>query len=346
MNKKISIIVPVYNSEKYLTRCLNSIINQTYKNLEIILIDDASTDKSKDIIKKYSSLDNRIKPIYSELNQGVSKTRNLGLKIFTGDYVFFVDADDSMKKNTLEIMLNDSIKYDADLVENYHLVIYEKNNKKYYFTEKKVPKKTISMGNLNNNIEILTKSTYITGKLIRRDLIENMYFNEKLSRYEDFVFDHQLKYKLKNMVFEKDVLYNYYQVSSSLTNTLGKKHEVFLDASKEVIDLYSKSSKDIKQRIEGLLFTNAFLTGLTKVVKNDDSQGNNVELLFNYLNKMKNIFKTYKDNKYINIFVKIYFNKLINNKNKIYKFIKKTRNIDFIKKYFSLLSVIHSYKTK
>ena len=64
MNKKISIIVPVYNSEKYLTRCLNSIINQTYKNLEIILIDDSSTDKSKDIIKKYSSLDNRIKPIY------------------------------------------------------------------------------------------------------------------------------------------------------------------------------------------------------------------------------------------------------------------------------------------
>ena len=102
MNKKVSVIVPTYNAEKYLSRSIDSIINQSYDNLEIIIIDDASTDKSKDIIKKYASIDNRIRTFYSEINQGVSRSRNIGLKSFSGDYVVFLDADDFITKDAIK----------------------------------------------------------------------------------------------------------------------------------------------------------------------------------------------------------------------------------------------------
>lgn len=346
MNKKVSIIVPVYNAEKYLPRALNSILNQSYENLEIILIDDASTDKSKEIIKKYASKDDRIRPFYSEINNGVSKSRNIGLKSFSGDYVFFMDADDYITKNAIQIMVEASEKYDGDVVDSYHLIIYTNKNKEYYFTENKVPKKILVMGSLDDNIDVLTKSTYITGKIIRKDLLEGLTFNEDLRRYEDLVFEHQLKLRLKNMVFLDQVLYYYYQVSDSLINTLGKKHEAYLDAAKEVINIYKDSNEDIKLRIEALLFTNGFLTGITKVIKNDDTVEENSKLLDHYLSQFDEMFITWKDNKYINKHIKKYILNLINNKRKIYKLVKKTRKIDFIKLYFNYLSKINKYKTK
>ncbi|OUQ56652.1 hypothetical protein B5E58_10530, partial [Tyzzerella sp. An114] len=92
-NKKISVIVPIYNVEKYLNRCVDSIINQTYKNLEIILVDDGSPDNCGKICDEYAKKDNRIKVVHKE-NGGVSSARNVGLNIATGDYIGFVDGDD------------------------------------------------------------------------------------------------------------------------------------------------------------------------------------------------------------------------------------------------------------
>ena len=343
MSSKVSVIVPVYNAEKYINNCISSLINQTYKNLEIIIIDDASLDNSKDIIKKYASLDKRIRPIYSEINQGVSKSRNIGLRTYTGDYVFFMDADDYIKENTIELMLKDSKKYNADLVENYHLIIYRNNNKEYKFTEKKVPKNNLIMGSLKDNLDILTKSTYITGKLIHKSLLKNLFFNENLRRYEDLVFDHELKNRTRNMLFQNKVLYVYYQVSNSLTNSLGKKHITYLDASKEVLDIYKNSSNRIKDEIESLLFKNAFLTGITKVIKNNGEEIDNDSLLYDYLNEMTRIFKNYQSNKRINFILKLYFDRLRNNKKKISRLVKKSNKINFIKLYFLVLSKVHRY---
>ena len=116
MNKKVSIIVPIYNASRYLSRSVESILNQSYENLEIILIDDCSTDNSKEIIKKYALKDTRIKPFYSEVNQGVSKSRNMGLKSVSGDYVVFIDADDYIVKDMIKIMVEKAIKYNSDLI--------------------------------------------------------------------------------------------------------------------------------------------------------------------------------------------------------------------------------------
>ena len=111
----ISIIVPVYNVEKYLEQCLESLLNQTYKNIEIIVVNDGSTDQSLDILKKYSFKDNRIK-LYSQKNQGISAARNTALEHINGKYVMFVDSDDWIEINTCEIALHEMKKNDSDIV--------------------------------------------------------------------------------------------------------------------------------------------------------------------------------------------------------------------------------------
>lgn len=114
MSALVSVIIPVYNLENYIENCLNSIISQTYKNLEILCIDDGSTDKSADKIKSMAEKDERIKYIYQE-NAGVSAARNKGLDVFTGDYVMFVDGDDYIHPQMVEI-LYDCINDGYDMV--------------------------------------------------------------------------------------------------------------------------------------------------------------------------------------------------------------------------------------
>ncbi len=102
---KISVIVPIYNAEAYLNRCLDSIINQTYSDLEIILINDGSTDNSLDICLEYASKDKRI-VVYNQTNKGISKTRNKGIELATGDYIGFVDSDDIISPRMYETLYN------------------------------------------------------------------------------------------------------------------------------------------------------------------------------------------------------------------------------------------------
>ena len=248
---KVSVIIPAYNAEKYIKKSLDSVINQVYKNLEIIVVDDASTDSTRTIIKKYADQDSRIIPFYQTNNKGVSAARNIGLKAVTGDYVMFVDSDDELTKDAIRRMIDVADKYNADFIDSYHLLYYKKKNGKIVsFTEKKIPKETIALGNIKQNPKILDMYTYVTGKLIKKELLDKLEFDETLSRYEDLVFEHQLKVKINNMIFLNEPCYYYYQVSDSLINTLGEKHIAYLDAAKEVIDNYSDSSNEIKLRIE------------------------------------------------------------------------------------------------
>lgn len=112
---KASIIVPVYNTEKYLERCINSLKNQTLKDIEIILVDDSSTDSSLEICKKAAAEDSRIKVIH-KVNEGAGKARNAGLDVATGEYIGFVDSDDFVGENTYEVLCAKAEKYESDLV--------------------------------------------------------------------------------------------------------------------------------------------------------------------------------------------------------------------------------------
>lgn len=346
-NMKVSVIIPAYNAEEYLNRCLDSVINQVYKNLEIIVIDDASTDNTKAIIKKYAEKDNRIVPFYSSINKGVSSARNIGLKAATGDYIIFVDSDDELTKEAIRRMVDVSNDYNSDFVDSYHLLFYKKkNNKIVSFTEKKVPKKIKVLGNLKDNINVLDTYTYVTGKLIKRSLLEGLEFDENLSRYEDLVFEHELKTKINNYVLLNRVIYLYYQREDSLVNTFGKKHLCYLETIKKVKEIYKDYDKEINDKIDSILFETMVLTLFTKIIKNDDPIKDNVKLVTNALNELISLIPNYKENKNINRFYKKKIDKLLTDKNKLYKFIKKMQKKNFIALYFNVLSFINKYEIK
>ena len=125
----ISIIIPVYNAELHLSRCLDSIIRQSFKSFEIILIDDGSTDNSKSICEKYTNIDNRISVIFRE-NQGPGPTRNLGMEVAKGDYIYFVDADDILLPNALADNYKLALENDLDVVIfSFEKIVYKSDTK-------------------------------------------------------------------------------------------------------------------------------------------------------------------------------------------------------------------------
>lgn len=344
---KVSIIIPVYNGHDFLERCLDSVINQIYKNIEIIIVDDASTDDTKEIIKKYSEKDKRIIPFYQSKNKGVSAARNTGLKAATGDYIVFLDSDDTITKEAIRRMIDLANKYNSDFIDSYHVLEYtKKNGKTVSFTEKKVPKKVLILGTINDNDKILDMATYMTGKLIKKKLLDGLKFDEDLKCYEDMALEHELKTRVKNYVFMNRCIYRYYQRSDSLVNTLGLNHLCFIDASKKVKEVYKNYDKNIKDKIEALLVSNMFLTCLTKITKNDKSLEENTEISKQFLIDITKVFPNYKDNSKISKFIKKNIDKFINNDQKLSKFIKKTKKINFIMLYFTFLSIINKYKVK
>lgn len=131
---KISIVVPIYNVEKYLDQCVKSIINQTYKNLEIILVNDGSIDNSGKICDKYKRQDNRVIVIHKE-NGGSSDARNVGIQIATGKYIGFVDSDDYIEKDMYEFLYNNMINENADISCCNRFLLW--SNKKQIYGEKK-----------------------------------------------------------------------------------------------------------------------------------------------------------------------------------------------------------------
>lgn len=130
----ISVIVPAYNIENYIENCLESIIRQTYKNLEIIVIDDGSTDNTGKIIDNFSNFDKRIKVIHKK-NEGVSKARLLGVEESKGEYIGFVDGDDQIEKYMYEHLLNNALKYRADISHCGYQMNFPDGHVDYYYND-------------------------------------------------------------------------------------------------------------------------------------------------------------------------------------------------------------------
>ena len=155
---KISIIIPVYNTEKYLKKCLDSIINQTLKSLEIICIDDCSTDNSLNILKEYQLKDNRIKIIEQKENKGQGVARNLGLNIAEGEYIMFLDPDDWLELNALEILYKKSKETNADIIHFNYIEENEKLKSSNYKNAAKIIKKRFGIKAKNDGFYSLKNS--------------------------------------------------------------------------------------------------------------------------------------------------------------------------------------------
>ena len=210
----ISIIVPVYKVEKYLRRCVDSIINQTYKNLEIILVDDGSPDNCPAICDEYAKKDNRIKVIHKE-NGGVSSARNEGLKNATGDFICFVDSDDYVDNNYVEKLLN-GFSDDVDIVISMYRVIdnESRETKTHRFVDEV---KTVFIDE-NFDFRIMNCNCSVWGKLFKKDLLSNQLFSEKIHFGEDALFVAEMITKSKAIRHIPDYTYNYIVYDNSLSH--------------------------------------------------------------------------------------------------------------------------------
>lgn len=201
----ISVIIPVYNSEKSLDKCLQSIINQTYKELEIIVINNGSSDKSENIINKYAEKDSRINKI-NTTEKGVSIARNIGIRYAKGEWVLFIDSDDYIEKNMLYEMLKLAEKNKVFLVKcGYQLELENVKNKKIFYASGNVK--------INNDfwLDFFTSYKYnqVWGQLISSDIAKKVLFDESLAMAEDYKYNYQLYKKIKNIFIINKSFYHY-----------------------------------------------------------------------------------------------------------------------------------------
>ena len=202
-NIKVSIIVPVYNVEMFVSRCIESICEQTHKNIEIILVDDGSTDGSGEICDKYSLKDSRIRVVHKD-NSGVSATRNVGIRICKGDYICFVDGDDYVMPDYVDYMLEMAIEQKADIA----LTMYMFGN----FDEVQQKKDKIYVWNDEEAVEAILCYRVPIGcycKLFRTDLLKDVKFIDEIFIGEGFNFNVSVFQKAKKIVAGKRKIYYY-----------------------------------------------------------------------------------------------------------------------------------------
>ena len=218
----ISVIVPVYNAEKYLQKCLDSILEQTYKNLEIIIINDGSTDNSGQICQEYEKQDDRIVYIEKE-NSGVSDTRNAGMDRMTGPYVTFVDSDDWLEPNYVKFLYEKLIEHQADIVVGNYTSFNESNSVFYFHTsadyyEKVYDNKSV-IPCLYDAKELLKSALIVPwGKIYKKEIIANFRF--PIDRIgEDALFNLKALLGSKKVVYVNKSAYIYRVREGSLSNT-------------------------------------------------------------------------------------------------------------------------------
>lgn len=234
----VSIIVPVYNAEKYIKKCLDSLINQTYSNLEIICINDGSTDHTREILEFYRKKDSRIK-VVSIPNSGPSVARNMGLDLSTGEYIHFVDADDFIQDNTYEILIEcisefdwDDIIFGGNIIGKYDDYIGDILNTKY--------KKYRNTGPYNVVFNEKSARPYLWLHFIKKSILEQnkkIRFKDNMELGEDQIFLFDFLPRAKNLMVIVDKLYNYRRdVGASITNKYDSMVKTKTDSHFEIVE--------------------------------------------------------------------------------------------------------------
>lgn len=236
MQKKISIIIPVFNGEKFLEKCISSILSQSMRIDEIIIINDNSYDDTKKILNHiYSEVENII-IVNLEENCGVSYCRNLGLDLSSGDYIGFVDIDDFIEVNMYEKMYKKAVNNDLDIcICNFSEIDGLNKIKSKYKNDNEIINRDEAIRKyLLNQI-----SPSVWDKIFKREILENLKFNNELKIGEDILFCLEAISHGKKIGFVNDTLYNYVQHSNSAVHTISKN----LLQYKEVVNYISNDTK-------------------------------------------------------------------------------------------------------
>lgn len=215
MKPLVSIIIPIYKVESYLQRCVDSVLNQTYTNIEIILVDDGSPDKCPQICDNYAYSDRRIIVIHKK-NGGLSEARNTGLDICKGAYISFVDSDDWINEQYIEILLNTAIKENADICIGENI----KTNGNLKFKRKRNYTKSFSSEEALLHLFKKNHTAFAIscGKIYKKSLFDSIRF--PIGKFhEDEFTTYILYYNAKKIIYTSEILYYYYQRTGSIAST-------------------------------------------------------------------------------------------------------------------------------
>ena len=226
MKELISVVVPIYNSKNYTKKCIESLMKQTYQNLEIILIDDGSSDGSDEICDMYAKVDKRLKVIHKK-NEGRCVARNIGIDYANGDYIGFVDGDDYLEEDMYEVLYNLLTEYQADISMISYFDIKE---------ESKTPRYNLNEICIYDNVEAMKEllldkkiQSYLWNKLFKKELFRELRL-EDLSNLEDVDFIYKIFMRMKWLVYLPIPKYNYvFRKDSGLRSISAQKFHVALE---------------------------------------------------------------------------------------------------------------------
>jgi glycosyltransferase involved in cell wall biosynthesis len=347
-NKLVSIIVPIYNAEKYLKTCIDSILNQTYENIEVILINDGSTDNSKKICCEYKEKDSRI-VVIDQPNCGPSISRNNGLKLSTGKYVQFVDADDYIEQDMTEKLIK-SMDNNTQLVMSAFNVVFIKDGKGDKVTND--CNKLLGMKNYYKKPEFLSVFgeffllDYINvlwNKLYSIDVIKknNLRFIDDLFMGEDLLFNLDYIKSCDDIKFINQPLYNYLQINENSLTRKSKKNffeiqQMLFKKVREFMkenDCYSNKNKGCVEK----LYTDLIISSFDNIILDSNLNGNSKKAYMNRIVQDDSVRESIQFFKFGNIQKKLIY-LFIKYKKVIciyllikYKLILKNQRIMFIK---------------
>ncbi len=284
---KVSVIVPVYNVENYIEKCLESLVNQTLDDIEIVVVNDGSTDNSEKIIKKYIERNNsKIKYVVKE-NGGLSDARNYGMMFATGDYIAFLDSDDYVDVTTYEKMYKKAIEEDCDFVECDFIWKYDKKEAKdygYCYKDKH---------------EMLTNARVVAwNKLIKKELVDKLQIGfPKGLRYEDVEFFYKLLPYINKYGFVKEYLIYYVQRENSIVNTQNERTKEIFMVLDNVIEYYKEKGfyEEYKTELEYTYTRLLLCSSLLRIVKIKDKKIRKEQLNMTWTN-LNNKFPEWKNN--------------------------------------------------
>lgn len=286
-NYLVSIIVPVFNAEKYIETCINSITNQTYTNIEILLIDDGSTDNSLSICNKFAKDDSRIK-VFHQQNHGVSAARNLGLDSVTGDYIVCVDSDDFISNVYIEYLLNLCLKYNSQCAQiDYMYVEKDCNDIPLVFNMNRINEQEFNFVSMFTNSKRIYRAI-VCGKIFAKELFD--YYRFPVGRiYEDEEAAFKLLYKANKIITSNIKLYFYRMSDNSIMRNNKNVNFDFVVLHQGIIKMLENNNEDTLLTYEIKEFCIRLMMQYIKSKNNHDKKEDIIRLLSLFKNNYKRI---------------------------------------------------------
>ena len=323
MSDKISIIIPVYKVELFLNQCVESVVNQTYTNLEIVLVDDGSPDNCPSICEDWAKRDSRIKVIHKE-NGGLMAAWMDGVKVSTGKYICFVDSDDYIKLDYVEKLYKGITKDDADICCSNYFEFDEKNEKPILDIKESI---TLENDNNGNLLRTLTNHEKVVtcharwNKMFKREIVEHclQFMNTDITMGEDLNLTFPAFIKSNRVAYIPDVLYGYRQVGTSMSNQEKDNWKSFEKVVNQLLQINSELNLDFSNYIYRTYYVNFLIQCLRLYIRK----------------KQKEKFKTLLNCEVTKRFIEEYTTKNI--KEKLFKWLVKKQSWLLFKIFINLV---------